>query len=187
MPPGLLARHGAAMARHARPVVLIALLLTVGGYLVAALGVGGPSLFSRLAVGEPTVSGEALTGRELLAENDPTGLAVQGLWSGIDPTSPQVQAALAEANADLATIPGVLQVLDATTIGPAAISVDGRSTLTTVVLEKELSGAEEEAATAAASERLAEMADAAAGSTLELTGSALLYGTITDQVKKDLI
>jgi RND superfamily putative drug exporter len=187
MPSGLLARHGAAMARHARAVALIALLLTVAGYLVAALGVGGPSLFSRLEVGEPTVSGEALTGRDLLAQNDPTGLAVQGLWSGIDPESPVVQSALAEANADLVAIPGVLQVLDPTTVGAAAISVDGQSTLTTVVLDKELSGAEEEAATAAASERLAQMTGAAAGSTVELTGSALLYGTITEQVKKDLI
>jgi RND superfamily putative drug exporter len=175
------------MARHARAVALIALLLTVGGYLLAALGIGGPSLFSRLEVGEPNVSGEALTGRELLAQNDPTGLAVQGLWSGIDPAAAEVQAALAEANADLVAIPGVLQVLDPTTIGPAAIAVDGQSTLTTVVLDKELSGAEEQAATTAASARLTEMADAAAGSTVELTGSALLYGTITDQVKKDLI
>ena len=92
MPHGILARHGAAMARHAKAVALISVLLAVGAYLVAALGVGGQSLFDRLELGEPTVAGEALDGRALLAENDPTGSSIQALWEGVDPQSKEFLA-----------------------------------------------------------------------------------------------
>ena len=95
MPHGILARHGAAMARHAKAVALISVLLAVGAYLVAALGVGGQSLFDRLELGEPTVAGEALEGRDLLAENDPTGSSIQALWEDVDPASEEFLAAAA--------------------------------------------------------------------------------------------
>ena len=36
MPSGLLARHGAAMARHAPVVAIVVAVLSVAGYLVAA-------------------------------------------------------------------------------------------------------------------------------------------------------
>ena len=119
-PHGLLARHGAAMARHAKVVVIIGTLLAVGAYLVAALGVGGQSLLDRLELGEPVVAGEALEGRDLLRENDPTGSSVQALWEEVDAGSAEFLAGAAAANADLAAIPGVTEVLDPTTIGSAA-------------------------------------------------------------------
>ena len=83
------------MARHAKAVVIIGALLAVGSYLVAALGVGGQSLFDRLELGEPVVAGEALEGRELLRENDPTGSSVQALWEDVDPQSPEFLAGAA--------------------------------------------------------------------------------------------
>ena len=46
IPDGLLARHGAAMARHAKAVALVSVLLAIGAYLLATLGVGGQSLLA---------------------------------------------------------------------------------------------------------------------------------------------
>lgn len=183
---GILARHGTAMARHARPVALVALLLSVAGYLVAALGIGGPSLFSRLEVGEPTVAGEALEGRALLRDNDPSGPAVQGLWDRVDPAAPAVAAELADAQGDLLAIPGIARVLDPTVIGPAAIATDGRGILVTVQLAPDLARAEQDRATDAALARLAQLPDAVDGSTVDLTGERILRDTITGQVEKDL-
>ncbi len=186
MPDGLLARHGVAMARHARAVALISVLLAVGAYLVAALGVGGQSLFDRLELGEPTVAGEALEGRELLAENDPTGSSIQALWEGVDPDSEQFQAAAAAVNADLTAIPGVGQVVDPTTVGPAAISTGGDSALVTVLLDPALGEAEQDEAHDAVEERLGQLPQDLPGSTVQVTSIEQLVETITAQVEADL-
>ena len=186
MPHGILARHGAAMARHAKAVALISVLLAVGAYLVAALGVGGQSLFDRLELGEPTVAGEALDGRALLAENDPTGSSIQALWEGVDPQSEEFLASAATVNADLMAIPGVEQVLDPTTIGPAAVSTDGDSALVTVILDPALSEAEQEQAQQAVEDRLEQLPQDVPGSTVEVTSIEQLVETITKQVEADL-
>ena len=186
MPHGILARHGAAMARHAKAVALISVLLAVGAYLVAALGVGGQSLFDRLELGEPAVAGEALEGRELIAENDPTGSSIQALWEDVDPASPEFLAAAAAANADLMAIPGVEQVLDPTTIGPAAVSTDGDSALVTVVLDPALADAEREQAQQAVEDRLEQLPQDVPGSTVAVTSIEQLVETITGQVEADL-
>lgn len=186
VPLGLLARHGAAMARHAKVVVIVGVLLAVGAYLVAALGVGGQSLFDRLELGEPVVAGEALEGRELLRTNDPTGSSVQALWEDVDPQSPEFLAGAAAANADLAAIPGVTEVLDPTTIGPAAVSTNGDSALVTVVLDPALPEAELDQAHQAVEERLEQLPEDVAGSTVQVTSLEQLVETITKQVEADL-
>ncbi len=183
---GVLARHGVAMARHARSVALVCTAIAVVGYLVAALGVGGPSLFSRLEVGDPAVSGEALEGRRLLAENDPTGSSLQALWDRVDPQDPAVVTQIAAAHADLVAVPGVVQVLDPTTIGPAAVASDGQAVLLTVMYAADLADDQLEAAEEAATERLEQLPESAAGSTVEMTGQQILYDTITGQVESDL-
>ncbi len=183
---GILARHGIAMARHARLVALVCAAVAVAGYLVAALGIGGPSLFSRLEVGDPSVSGEALEGRQLLADNDPTGSSLQALWDGVDPATPTIRAELVDANADLIAIPGVAQVLDPTTIGPAAVATDGRGVLVTVMYAADLPDKAVQDAERAATERLDRLPDAAPGSTVAMTGQQILYDTITHQVEADL-
>jgi len=174
------------MARHAKAVVIIGALLAVGSYLVAALGVGGQSLFDRLELGEPVVAGEALEGRELLRENDPTGSSVQALWEDVDPQSPEFQAGAAAANADLAAIPGVTEVLDPTTIGPAAVSTTGDSALVTVVLDPALPEAELDQAHQAVEERLEQLPLDVAGSTVQVTSLEQIVETITKQVESDL-
>ncbi|HSO04890.1 MAG TPA: MMPL family transporter, partial [Candidatus Limnocylindrales bacterium] len=174
------------MARHAKAVALISVLLAVGAYLVAALGVGGQSLFDRLELGEPAVAGEALEGRELIAENDPTGSSIQALWEGIEPESPEFLAAAAEANAELMGIPGVEQVLDPTTIGPAAVSTDGDSALVTVILDPALADAARDQAQLEVEDRLEQLPQAVPGSTVAVTSIEALVRTITDQVEADL-
>jgi RND superfamily putative drug exporter len=186
MPRGILARHGAAMARHARIVAVVSVLLAVAGYLVAALGVGGPSLFSRLELGEPAVAGEALTGRELLDENDPAGASIQAVWSGVDPQSAEVQAGLADAQRDLAAIPGVAAVIDPLGVGPAAISEAGDTVLVTVLLEPDLPDAESETAHRLVTQRLEQLGYDVPGSDVHVFSQDELVSAITEQVEKDL-
>jgi RND superfamily putative drug exporter len=185
-PHGVLARHGVAMARHARWVVLVSVLLTVGGYLVAALGVGGPSLFSRLELGEPVVAGEALEGRDLLAENDPARTSLQADWRGLDPSSPANQAALAQATAELSAIPGVAQVVSPSTVGPAAIRTGGDGALITVLLDPALDEEQVAAVEDEVQVRLWGLPTRAPGSTVQVTSQSELVSEITDQVEADL-
>jgi RND superfamily putative drug exporter len=187
MPSGILARHGVAMARHAKVVALLSVLLAVGGYLVAALGVGGPSLFSRLELGEPVVAGEALEGRDLITENDPSGSSIQAVWEGVDPDSPQFQGGLAYAHRDLAAIPGVATVVDPSTVGPAAISTDGGSVLVTVMLVPDLAEEQSDEAHQLVTQRLRALPyDVPGDSSVTVTSQAELVDEITSQVEADL-
>ena len=174
------------MARHARAVALVCTLLAVGGYLVAALGVAGPSLFSRLELGDPAVSGEAREGRAMLSSADPTGSTVQGLWDGLDPTADPVRSELTTARQELLAIPGVIAVSDPAGLGPAAISADGRAVLVSVGLAADLERDGQRAAEEAVSERLAAMSTAVAGSQVRLSSSEQLVATIRSQVERDL-
>jgi RND superfamily putative drug exporter len=185
-PAGPLARHGARVARRARLMAVLAAVLTVAGYLVASLGVGGPSLFSRLELGLPVVQGEALDGLDLLAANDPAGSSLQALWDGVDPAAPAVQAELAAVTADLASVPGVLAVLGPAQLGPAAVATDGAAILLTVQFAAAAGQAQQESAAAASQERLAQLPAAVAGSTVELAGQQILIDTIQEQVEQDL-
>ena len=174
------------MARHALLVALVSVVLAVAGYLVAALGVGGPSLFSRLELGEPVVSGEALTGRDMLGEAEPTGMSIQGIWGLVDPADPQFQATMAEVHAELAAVPGVAEVIDPTTVGPAAISADGHAVLYTVMLEPDLSDDDRSAADAAVSDVLYRLPNLDPGSTMQIASQPQLVTTINEQVEADL-
>jgi RND superfamily putative drug exporter len=186
-PPGILARHGAAMARHAKAIALISIVLAVGGYLVAALGIGGPSLFSRLELGEPVVAGEALEGRDLIRDNDPSGASIQAIWSDVDPDDPQFQRGLELAHGDLTQIEGVAEVLDPTTVGPAAISTDGQSVLVTVLLEPDLSDEESEQAHRRVTHRLELLPyGVPEGTSVTVASQDELVEEITGQVEADL-
>ena len=186
-PAGLLARHGAAVARHAKVVAVIGVLLAVGGLLVAALGVGGPSLFSRLEVGEATVAGEAMTGRQMVAQNSPTGATVQGLWGDLDPASPGFQAGLATAHEELAAIAGVAQVLDPTTVGPAAVATGGDAVLMTVFLDPGLSAEAAAGAEGAVRDRLEQLPVDVPGSTVAVTSQQEVIDTMKAQVEADIL
>jgi RND superfamily putative drug exporter len=174
------------MARHARVVALVSVLLVVAGYLVAAVGVGGPSLFSRLELGEPVVSGEATTGRTMLERADPTGMSVQGIWGLVDPADPQFQAATVAVHDELAALPGVAEVVDPTTVGFAAISADGHALLYTVLLDPDLTREERAEADTAVSDVLLRLPNVDPGSTMQIASQPRLISTISEQVEKDL-
>ena len=115
---------GVAMARH-RVVVLIIWIVFVGLCLATALfGVTGQSLFDRLSSSGPSVDGEAseaaaLTSNEQTANTESLSLLVYG----INPTSPELNAILTQATADLEEIPGVTQV-----VNPITLPLDRKST-----------------------------------------------------------
>ena len=83
-----------------------------------------------------------------MTENDPAGATLQARWSDLDPSSAAFQLGLATAHEQLLAIEGVDEVLDPTTIGPAAISTSGDAVLVTVVLDPALGADEQEAASA---------------------------------------
>lgn len=185
-PLGILARHGAAMARHARLVTLVSVALAVLGFLTAVVGVGGQSLFSRLELGEPVVAGEALEGRTLLQEADPTGMSIQGMWTLVDPSDPGFQAVLGEAHQELAALPDVAQVIDPTTIGPGAVSADGHGVILTVLLEPDLDKQGRTQADEAVTDVLLRLPGLDPGSNMRIASQPRLFDTITEQVEKDL-
>ena len=78
------------------------------------------------------------------------------------------------------------QVLDPTTIGPAAISTGGDAALVTVTLEPDLPADAEQASREAVSQRLERLPEDVAGSSVEVTSIEELVETITDQVEADL-
>lgn len=102
-----LARWGLAISTHPWRIVLAWSVLTVAAFAVAAAGVGGPSLFSRLTTGEPTVAGEAMTGRSLLRAAEPDRPSVLLTVDDVDVASPAVVAAAGAAAQQLAAIDGV--------------------------------------------------------------------------------
>ncbi len=106
-PDPALVRWGALTARHPWRVVLVWALLAIAAFTVAVAGVGGPSLFSRLSTGEPTVPGEAMTGRSLLAAAEPPRPSVLLTLDGVDLADPSVAAAARTAAADITALDGV--------------------------------------------------------------------------------
>jgi RND superfamily putative drug exporter len=133
------------------------------------------------------VAGEALDGRDLIAENDPSGSSIQAVWSGVDTASPQFQRGMFLAQQDLLGIDGVASVVDPSTVGPAAISVDGTSVLVTVLLAPGLGEAESEQAHRRVEQRLEQLVfDVPAGTSVTVTSQEELVEGITGQVEDDL-
>jgi len=99
-------------ARHPWRIVTAWALLTVAAFAVAVAGVGGGSLFSRLTSGDPKVPGEALTGREIIAEAEPEGSSFFLTVDGVDLRSPAVAAAARNLAAEITAVPGVASVVN---------------------------------------------------------------------------
>jgi RND superfamily putative drug exporter len=189
-----LERLGRFEARHAR-VVVGGWVLVVAAAFALALGLlGGGALFDRLSSGEPTVPGDARTGRELLDAQSTMGPTITTVIDGVDPT----QAAVRSAVTDLATSLGRAQHVAAVTSpytvpggvsGPAArglLDTDGRGVALLVRLDAGLSSSAElerahwVEAQAAATARQLPGATATTGSTPQLVDE------ITHRVEVDL-
>ncbi len=196
-------RLARAVSHHPRRTALVWLVIIIGSFALALFGVTGSGLFDRLASGEPQVPGsESLEGREILAEQSATGQAVTLLVRGVDLSTPEsaqaVGVALEPAHADLAAIPGVAQVIDPFLLpdglqNPASallVSTDADGFLMAVDLAADLTAEEEDAATEAVTDRLAEvpedLAEVAPDASGIVTSDALMTGAVIDQVEQDL-
>ncbi|MFC6240831.1 MMPL family transporter [Knoellia sp. 3-2P3] len=193
-----LSHLGASMARHPRVVVTVWLLAVVAAF-GSALGVfTDQSLFDRLESGEPTVSGENLTGRDLLTE---AGEAATDRYmlqvSGVDADSPEV------ARTAVATARTISEIEGVESVGMPYVVPEGLQSpqakaflkdedpgsdgfLTVVSLDPDLSGTEGERVRAQVDRELDAMVEALPGATGQTGGLTELIDDITHQVEQDL-
>jgi RND superfamily putative drug exporter len=167
-------------------VVLVWVVVAGVGYAAAVGGLLGDSLFDRLRSGDLQFDSESTQGRDLLAENSPTGATYQLLLDDVDPADPVLAQALTEAAADLARIDGVAAVADPTSAGPSFVATDGRAVLVSVALQAGQDEGAQQQTVDAVVERLSAVPDAVPGSTGTVTGNSLLVEQITGQVETDL-
>ncbi len=177
---------GRIVVRRAGLVAVIWAVLGVLGYAAAVGGLFGDSLFDRLVSGDLEFPSESATGRELLAENSPTGATYQLLLRDVDVDGASLGAALQAASADLVEIDGVVLVADPTTAGPAFVSTDGDAVLITVGLDPVLSDAEQTDVAEQVVAVLEEVPAAIPGATGTVTGVSLIVEEVTEQVETDL-
>jgi RND superfamily putative drug exporter len=100
-----LAVLGRASARHPVVVIVIWVLVLGSAGAVALGGVGGQTLFQRLADGIPKVDGEAQHGQDMLTNGSATTLTL--LVHGVDADSPRLAAIAADLGAKLKDVPHV--------------------------------------------------------------------------------
>jgi len=96
----LLERWGRVVARHARVVVLVGAIATVGLYALATIGVDGEGIFSRVETGPPSVAGSDSSlvrqaQASLQTTQDTTQLSVY--VRGVDLADPTVQETVTTA------------------------------------------------------------------------------------------
>ena len=101
---------GAALARHARLVVVVWIVVTGLCYAGATGALGVPSLFSRLHQAEPYVPSESHEGSDLLNAAPDTGPSVLVRVDGVASTDPAVAKAGTDLQRRLAGTAGVISV-----------------------------------------------------------------------------
>jgi RND superfamily putative drug exporter len=197
---GVFAHLGRLIGRHPRITVLVWLVLAVGGYGAAALGVhGGQSVFDRVTSGAPGVPGsQSKAADDLLARVDQNGESLTLVLSGVDPSSAAVAGAMAPIRQHLAAVPGVVSVVDPLALpggptNPAAaplVARDGHGFLLVVGLDGTLDGDTQQAALDSVRGILdavpAELSGVAPGATGMVGGASLIVGDIHGQVERDL-
>ncbi len=193
-----LSHLGAAMARHPRVVVTVWLLAVVAAF-GSALGVfTQESLFDRLQSGEPTVSGENLTGRDLLTD---AGQAATDQYmlqvSGVDATSPAVAQAAGSAAKKISAIDGVVSVGMPYVVPEGLQSPQAKvffkdedptsdGFLTVVTLDPDLTSEEGKQTRERVDAEFDAMVEAVPGARAETGGLSELIDAITGQVERDL-
>jgi len=193
------ARLGRLTARRPRAMVLVWLVLTVGAYALASLGVAGGSVFDRVTTGVPTVPGSESTQADaILADRATDGASLTLALSGVDPDSTEVDAAMTPIRAALVAVPGVASVIDplalpgGTSNAAAAplVARDGDGFLVIVELAPDLDDAAKDAALAQVHTLLSavpeDLGAAAPDATALVGGTSLIVDEITDQVEADL-
>ncbi|PJI85636.1 MMPL family transporter [Luteimicrobium subarcticum] len=194
------ARLGRLVARRPRRTLFVWLVVAVGCYLLATLGVGGGgALFDRVDSGAPEVAGsESAQGAALLNEHSADGGSVTLLVGNAPPTTKGMGTALSGLHDDLQAIPGVDSVIDPFVLpdgasSPAArplIARDKDGFIVVVDLADGLTPDERAAARDAVVDRLrdtgTDLADVAPDATLLVGNDNLTVSAITQQLEDDL-
>ena len=193
-----LSHLGATVARHPRTVAVVWLLAVVAAF-GSALGVfTDESLFDRLESGEPTVSGENLTGRDLLTAAGEAATTQYMLQvTGVDADSPAVAQTAVAAARKVSSIDGVESVAMPYVVPEGPQSPQARvffkdedpssdGFLTVVSLEPGLSAADGERTREEVDRELDAMLTAMPGAQGETGGLTELIDDITGQVEQDL-
>lgn len=171
-------------------------VVTVAAFLVAALGVGGDSLFGRLHSSGPSVPGEAQTAADLLERAEPDAPTLMLQVAGVDLRSSGVAEAAAQAARSAMAVPGVASsvnpfVLPDRPSGPQASaflgsgSLDSGRFLVLTTLQPHL-GAAQADAERRVGEVYAALGAALPQATTSVGSGGLLVAEITDQIAVDL-
>ncbi|MEI2731387.1 MAG: MMPL family transporter [Dermatophilaceae bacterium] len=191
-----LTRLGRATARHPWRFVLAWILVTGSAFVVAVLGVGGDSLFSRLHSTGPSVAGEAQTAEDLLERAAPSAPTVMLQVTGVDLRSPQVATAAVAAVRSAMAIPGVASSVDPYVVpgGPSSAqasafvgggSLDSGRFLVVTTLNSGL-GADRASVERRVVEVYADLGRALPQASTAIGSATLLVAEITDQIELDL-
>ncbi|MGZ4601741.1 MAG: MMPL family transporter [Oryzihumus sp.] len=195
--PTRLARMGTVVGRHPWRVLGLWLVVVVLCFAAAAGALGGDSLFQRLTSGEPTVPGEARTGRDLVSEAATKGPATMLQVTGVDLTAPAVAGAVRRHSAALRRISGVQQVATPFVVPGGPTSAAARSLvaqsdpsvggfLTVVDTKPGLSKAAQRSTESAVTAELQAMVRDLPGARGHVGGTSQLVSQITGQVETDL-
>jgi len=183
---------GRLIHRRARWFVLGWAVLIVLGFAAAGGLLGGEGLFARLKAGdEPSVSGEARQGYDLLRATDAKGPAVQLLLDAVDADANSTRTKLVTLHRELTGLDGVAAVLDPSANPSKApspfISSSRTAVLVTVMLKPHLASEQEKAVSAAVTTRLTRWGDTFRPYSLPTVGgNQALVDEINGHVENDL-
>jgi RND superfamily putative drug exporter len=186
------------VARHPKLWVLGWVVVTVACFAVSIGGVTGESLFNRLHSGEPTVSGEAQSGRAVMERVEPSRDNLMLQVQGADLGDPAAVRLAAERTAALRDLPGVHDVRSpllapegVTDAAAAPLLADGNPRsggfVTVVDLDEDLGKAAQDSTEAAVTAHLQSVSDAFPGATGTVGGFGPVLKAITGTVERDLI
>ncbi|HEX8970857.1 MMPL family transporter [Oryzihumus sp.] len=195
--PTRLARMGTVVGRHPWRVLGLWLVVVVLCFAAAAGALGGDSLFQRLTSGEPTVPGEARTGRDLISEAATKGPATMLQVTGVDLTAPAVATTVRRHSEALRHISGVQQVANPFLVPGGPTSAPARPLvaqgdpsrggfLTVVDTKPGLAKAAQRSTESAVTAELQAMVRDLPGARGHVGGTSQLVSQITTQVETDL-
>src|SRR5450756_1675824 len=189
---------GRLIARHPELIVGTWLVLAIGAFTIASVGVDGTSLFDRLSTGEVRVAGSESDQAQKLLASDEQGASLTLAAEGIAPDTAGLSDLLKKARTDLAQIDGVETVIDplalpgglASPLAGPLLSENGQGFLVVVDLKPGLSSHAESVGLARVKTRLDTLRNDLAG--LEpgaggiVGGNSLIVSAITGQIERDL-
>jgi uncharacterized membrane protein YdfJ with MMPL/SSD domain len=190
-----LAAIGRASARHPLVVIVVWLVLLGAAGAFALGGVGGQSLFQRLADGIPKVDGEAQHGQDLLTQGSGT-TSYTLLVHGVDPADRDLARIAVGLGARLSTeqhvvytdplaVPALPDGSRAPQLAPL-FSSDGRGVLFTAAISDHPSAADEARVRGVLDEARDEVRAAFPSATAEVGGGDLLTDSLQGISENDL-